>query len=266
MDDRPIPSSFGEYTITKVIGSGATSLVAVACHQSTRAQYAVKMIPYSASVPPATRCAVDREIRIMRKMNNPHIVKLFDVVYARNYAFLVMEYCSQGSLLRMVANHRSTPPAEFIRIYLDVLDGVQALHRSGVAHNDIKPDNVVVDAGGTAKLIDFGFSVERRIGSDENKVGTAWYAAPELLRSCVYNTFKADVWSLGILLFVVATGNLPFLDRDDVIDAIAKGRFVIPPDLDERIVRIFRAMTKHSPRERLTIEETQKILSELTMS
>jgi serine/threonine protein kinase len=107
------------------------------------------------------------------------------------------------------------------------------------------------------RLLDFGYCKESKICFDCDKSGTRQYSGPELLRRGVYNPQKADIWSLGILLFVMSTGKLPFRSYDDnvIIDSIRRGEFITLPDLDANIAKLYQQMTQLSPNRRPTVHE-----------
>jgi serine/threonine protein kinase len=136
------------------------------------------------------------------------------------------------------------------------VSAVHYLHDLGLGHGDIKPENIVFDACGNAKLIGFGYC-EDRIGTEEDKTGTLHYAAPEMLRVGAYNTHMADVWALGILLFVMETGKFPFSGNNDekIKAAIREGRLLMKPRLEENEERLFRRMTDMEPKKRPTVAE-----------
>jgi serine/threonine protein kinase len=180
-------------------------------HCETGKSYAVKIIDSSFSV------TVEREIRLLRQLDHPHIIKLIEVVEEDGLIFVVLEYCEGGTLLDMVLKKKLKSLCHVKRLFRQVASAVGYLHTQGISHGDIKPENVVLTGDGNAKLIDFGYCKECLIGTNADKTGTVKYSAPEVLRSGAYNTRKADAWSLGILLFVMVTGNFPYSSADDTI-------------------------------------------------
>jgi serine/threonine protein kinase len=143
------------------------------------------------------------------------------------------------------------------RLFSEICLGVQYLHHEGIAHNDLKPENVMIDTNGTAKIIDFGYAKTEQMAGDDEKSGTLMYAAPELFDSGQYHTQKADIWSLGIVLYAMATASFPFGGRTDrqIVQQISRGLLPYPRGMDAQIAALVRRMTKVNPNERPTIDE-----------
>jgi serine/threonine protein kinase len=142
------------------------------------------------------------------------------------------------------------------QIFWQIGRAVQDLHRQGISHNDIKPDNVVLTADGNAKLIDFGFAKIEPIVGPDDKSGTLQYAAPELFGPCPFRPQKADIWSLGTLLFTMSTGRFAF-PNDSVsvtIEAIRQGKVAYPAWMNPDVEDLVRRLTNVDARERPTID------------
>jgi serine/threonine protein kinase len=252
-----IPQTFGKYSLKRRIESGSTCVVAEAVDKTSGITYAVKVMPFSEAISKHLKQAIEREIRVLRRVNSSHICKLYDVVKQNGLIFLVLEYCEGGNLLTMILNGRLQKISEVQRVFKQVLQGVKYLHDHHIAHGDIKPENVVFDSHGNAKLIDLGYCKEKRIGSDLDKSGTLRYAAPEILSQGKYNTHSADVWALGILLFVMATGRFPYAsDKDWVIkQLIQTGKLSMHPNMEDNVADLFKKMTTVDPADRCTVEQ-----------
>jgi serine/threonine protein kinase len=142
------------------------------------------------------------------------------------------------------------------RLFWQIALAVQYLHGQGIAHNDIKPENVLLDSEGNAKLIDFGFAKRQEIAGDDEKSGSLIYAAPEILMPGAYRPQKADIWSLGILLYVMTTRSCPYLETypSETIELIKKGQIIFDDSMDEETERLIRILTTTDPSERPTID------------
>jgi serine/threonine protein kinase len=244
-----VPKEFGKYRIQKAIGAGATSAVVQAIDVSTGRVYAVKIVSVEDLARRSLLTQFEQEVAILQELSHERIVRVVEVVSDGDLRFVVMENCSGGCLV---------PPAkdELLRIFVQILEGVRHLHEHGVAHGDIKPENVMLDGDGNVKLIDFGMARRTIIATDREKGGTIMFAAPELLKSGSYHTQKADVWSLGILLFVMATGRFPFAGSERVVvRLIHQGRLAYPADIDQEIAALIRQMTMVNPNRRPTVNE-----------
>jgi serine/threonine protein kinase len=157
----------------------------------------------------------------------------------------------------LVADGKLHGKQETIRLFKQILEGIKYLHSHGYSHGDIKPENVILDKQGNAKLIDFGYSRRKQIGDESDKAGTLLYAAPELLRRGPFNTQKADIWSLGILLYLMTTGDFPYaaLNERFLARTILQGRLLYSRALDPDIDRLIRRMTTVNANLRPTIDE-----------
>jgi serine/threonine protein kinase len=252
-----IPHMFGKYWLKRRIESGSTCVVAEAVDKTSGIIYAVKIMPFSQAIPNRLKQAIDREIRVLQRVNCSHICKLYDVVKQDGLIFLVLEYCEGGNLLTMILDGRLQKISEVQRVFKQILQGVKYLHDHNIAHGDIKPENVVFDVHGNAKLIDLGYCKEKLIGSELDKSGTLYYAAPEILSQGKYNTHSADVWALGILLFVMATSRFPYAsDQDRIVrQLIRTGKLLIYPTMNDNVADLFKKMTTVDPADRCTIEQ-----------
>jgi serine/threonine protein kinase len=211
------PITFGKYIAHGKLGTGSTCIVAEAIDGDTGAIYAVKIIATGASMSMTLKDAIERELQALSRLDHPNIIRLIDVIRTPDRIFVVMEHCDGGTLLDHILSDGFKSMREMKRIFRAVIRGVSYLHSQGISHGDSKPDNIVLTKNGGVKLIDYGHCKETLLGFDSDKSGTVQYASPELLRSGVYNTRKADSWSLGILLFVMSTKTFPYRNSDDMI-------------------------------------------------
>jgi serine/threonine protein kinase len=247
-----LPKTFGNYRVVGRLGEGSTCVVAKAVHRETGQSYAVKIIESMDNLPFALSAAVEREIRLLRTFAHTSIIKLIEVIRENDRIFVVMEHCEGGTLLDVILSDKLKSISEVKRLFSQIAEGISYLHDRGIAHGDIKPDNIVLTSEGDVKLIDFGFSKECLIGFDDDKSGTVQYCAPELFRSGAYDTRKADSWSLGILLFVMATGTLPYDSLDDAIVArsVSSGRLASHDRIAGESSELYGSLRHRSLRQR----------------
>jgi serine/threonine protein kinase len=251
------PIRFGKYVARRAIARGSTSVVAEAIDRETGHLYAVKIINTDSSTSMGLKLAVEREIDVLKILDHPNIIRLIDVVRTTDQIFVVMEHCDDGTLLDHILANRLKSIREVKRIFRAIAKGVSYLHSQGVSHGDLKPDNIALTKNGGVKLIDFGYCKQTTIGFDHDKSGTVKYASPELLRRGVYNTQKADAWSLGILLFVMATKTLPYRSSDDGIvrGIILRGELEGSKKMAADLATLYRRLTHPSPNERLSVDD-----------
>jgi 5'-AMP-activated protein kinase catalytic alpha subunit len=175
-NNHNLPTTFGKYKVVRVLGEGSTCIVAEAFHRETGQTVAVKIIEFGGNVCPKVAAAVEREIRLLGGLDHPNIVRLIEVVREKGRVFVVLEHCEGGTLLDRILSDELKSVSEVKRLFRQIASGVWYLHRRGIAHGDIKPDNIVLTEEGDAKLIDFGYSKEVLLGSDEDKSGTVKYS------------------------------------------------------------------------------------------
>ncbi len=158
----------------------------------------------------------------MKKVfGHPNVIKLLEVFENSKYVFCVMEYALKGDLLSYLKKKKFIKEKESKLIFYQICLGVRYMHSNGVVHRDIKLDNILIDEKEHCKLCDFG--VSRFIQKDEKiyeKCGTPAYLAPEIIKENGYSGFKVDIWSLGVLLFCLVTGKMPF--RADTLEKLHK--------------------------------------------
>ncbi len=158
---------------------------------------------------------LETEIAIMKKMNHPNIVKLYEIIDDPGYnkLFIIMEYISGGSLHALIKDGEPIPMEKCWKYFRDLLSGLEYCHEvAGIIHRDIKPENLLFDATDTLKIVDFGVAFMMNDGSDESKVtlGSTFYLAPEICKGAVYKGRRTDVWAAGVTLYRMVTAKFPF--------------------------------------------------------
>jgi serine/threonine protein kinase len=243
--------------MNRVLGQGGTSVLVEGVDVSTGRSHAIKVLSSSDFEQKHLSDQLATEVELAGQLNDDHVCKFFDVIREGDLVFIVMEKYDGGDLFSLVADHLLHDKQETIQVFKQILEGVKYLHSRGCSHGDIKLENVVLDKSGNARLIDFGYAKRKQIGDDNDKAGTLLYAAPEMLRRGSFNTQKADIWSLGILLYVMATGGFPYatLNERFVSRAILQGRLLFSQALDPEIERLIRRLTAANANLRPTIDE-----------
>ncbi|KLT44506.1 Pkinase-domain-containing protein [Cutaneotrichosporon oleaginosum] len=241
----------GGYTLGKVIGEGTFGSVHIACHRLTGMRCAIKKIA-KASTPQLTR-----EIHHHRRLHHPHIVHLHEIIATENHIWLVSELCPGGELFDYLVERGRILEGEARRIFGELCTAVGWLHRQGIVHRDLKLENVLLDGELGVKLGDLGFAREYQKGRFmETFCGTTGYASPEMLACKKYLGVETDIWSLGIILYTLLCGGLPFDDDDERVmkDLIIKGEYEEPEWLTEDARSLIRGMLQSNPEKRLHME------------
>jgi serine/threonine protein kinase len=199
----------------------------------------------------------EREVRILQTIRHPNIVALVDVLYTEALIYVVMEYCTGGDVLSAIHLRGCLDDFHCRRYFRDCLLGLAHLHARAFAHRDIKPENVLIDTDGTAKLADFGLSHELADRLLSTPCGSVAYCAPEVVRGESYDGARIDVWSLGVCLYAMCSGRLPWTSPNEfeICTQIVSGNFAMPMVASNGAKDVMRRMLALEPAERPTVAE-----------
>ena len=252
-----VPRNIGQYFTRRVLGTGSTCVVVEAQHLSTGKLVAIKVISQSDMRKRNMISKVEQEIEVIQRLDSEYVVKCLEVLRDGDLIFMVMEYCTDGDLLSWIVHSRIRGERHAKEIFMQILKGVKYLHDHGIAHGDIKPENVMMDANGTPKLTDFGYCHLTLIAGNDEKSGTLFYAAPELFYSGLFNTQKADIWALGVTLFSMITGQFPYEEGDDqfTVNQIIQGRILWPYNMTDSTRDFIANLMSSSPDIRPSVDD-----------
>lgn len=202
------------YVLYEVVGAGQYGKVHRAINKKTNETVAIKVIPLSKfSEVPKLEEFTTNEIKILGRIDNPNIIKFIEMLKTANNMYLVYEFCDGSTLEHILATRERLPEQEALKIFSHLLNACRALYKENILHRDIKPSNILLHKG-VIKLADFGFC--KRLHSPNeltlSMVGSPIYMAPEILRGYPYSV-KADIWSLGVLLYELIYGMCPYEDK-----------------------------------------------------
>uniref|UniRef100_A0A7N0U2N9 non-specific serine/threonine protein kinase n=1 Tax=Kalanchoe fedtschenkoi TaxID=63787 RepID=A0A7N0U2N9_KALFE len=250
----------GRYEMGKLLGQGTFAKVYHARNVKTEEEVAIKIIDKEKILKGGLIAHIKREVSNLRRVRHPNIVQLFEVMATRTKIYFVMEYVKGGELFNKVAKGRLKE--EVARKYFQqLISAVGFCHDRGVFHRDLKPENLLLDENGDLKVTDFGLSaVSDQIKQDglfHTFCGTPAYVAPEVLARKGYDAAKVDVWSCGVILFVLMAGYLPFQDPNVMLmyRKIYKGQFRCPRWFSPELVKLLRRLLDTNPETRITIPE-----------
>ncbi|KAL4933090.1 serine/threonine-protein kinase [Aspergillus undulatus] len=246
-----------QYHTIKVLGEGSFGKVKLAIHQPSGRQVALKIISRRKLLSRDMIGRVEREIQYLQLLRHPHIIKLYTVISTKTDIVMVLEYAERELFDYLVKRGRCND-AEARKFFQQIICAVEYCHRHKIVHRDLKPENLLIDRDKNVKIADFGLS---NIMTDGNflktSCGSPNYAAPEVISGKLYAGPEVDVWSCGVILYVLLVGRLPF--DDDYIPAlfkkIAAGNFHMPTYISSGAARLIRSMLQVHPVHRITIED-----------
>lgn len=260
-----IPYSFCGYKLLNILGFGSTSIVCLVEEEETCLLYSAKIIPKRYIEEKNLTDQIQKEIAVMGEVDHPNIVKLYRSFELRNridesYLVLIMEYCENGDLLSYATEKGFNSEYEKYKIFKGFLEAIKYLHKRGISHGDIKPENILIDSDLNAKLADFGYCRTTLFAGDDSKFGTLYYASPELFVNGEFDTLKSDIWSIGITLYCISESSFPYKNGNSkfIIEQIISGSLRLSPTISESLKNVVVKCTDLKPENRPTIEELMK--------
>uniref|UniRef100_A0A1I8FZR6 non-specific serine/threonine protein kinase n=1 Tax=Macrostomum lignano TaxID=282301 RepID=A0A1I8FZR6_9PLAT len=246
----------GFYQLGETIGSGGFAKVKAAYHILTGEKVAIKIMTKAELGEDLPR--VKNEIEALKLIEHQHICQLYQVIETNERYYIVMEYCPGGELFDYIVEKDRLDEREARALFRQILSAVGHLHLRGIAHRDLKPENILIDEDQAMKLIDFGLSARPPGGAGgllATCCGSPAYAAPELISQQQYRGSAADVWSLGVLLYALLCGFLPFEDQSlpALYKKIQRGQFDLPCWLSPSAAELLSKMMQTDPVRRVTV-------------
>ncbi|XP_032145187.1 serine/threonine-protein kinase MARK1 isoform X11 [Sapajus apella] len=256
-DEQP---HIGNYRLQKTIGKGNFAKVKLARHVLTGREVAVKIIDKT-QLNPTSLQKLFREVRIMKILNHPNIVKLFEVIETEKTLYLVMEYASGGEVFDYLVAHGRMKEKEARAKFRQIVSAVQYCHQKCIVHRDLKAENLLLDGDMNIKIADFGFSNEFTVGNKlDTFCGSPPYAAPELFQGKKYDGPEVDVWSLGVILYTLVSGSLPFDGQNlkELRERVLRGKYRIPFYMSTDCENLLKKLLVLNPIKRGSLEQIMK--------
>ncbi|XP_054305908.1 serine/threonine-protein kinase MARK1 isoform X7 [Pongo pygmaeus] len=256
-DEQP---HIGNYRLQKTIGKGNFAKVKLARHVLTGREVAVKIIDKT-QLNPTSLQKLFREVRIMKILNHPNIVKLFEVIETEKTLYLVMEYASGGEVFDYLVAHGRMKEKEARAKFRQIVSAVQYCHQKYIVHRDLKAENLLLDGDMNIKIADFGFSNEFTVGNKlDTFCGSPPYAAPELFQGKKYDGPEVDVWSLGVILYTLVSGSLPFDGQNlkELRERVLRGKYRIPFYMSTDCENLLKKLLVLNPIKRGSLEQIMK--------
>ncbi|WCJ23206.1 CBL-interacting protein kinase 1 [Euphorbia peplus] len=250
----------GKYELGKTLGEGNFGKVKFAKNLDSGLPFAVKILDKNKIIHLNISDQIKREIATLKLLKHPNVVTLHEVLASKSKIYMVLEYVNGGELFDRIASKGKLTEAEGRKLFQQLIDGVSYCHNKGVFHRDLKLENVLIDAKGNIKISDFGLSALPQHLRDDGLLhttcGSPNYVAPEILLNRGYDGATSDIWSCGVILYVILTGYLPFDDRNLAVlyQKIFKGDTQIPKWLSKGAQNMIRRILDPNPVTRITME------------
>ncbi|KAL3873881.1 hypothetical protein ACJMK2_036964 [Sinanodonta woodiana] len=250
----------GKYRLIKTIGKGNFAKVKLAKHVPTGREVAIKIIDKT-QLNPSSLQKLFREVRIMKMLDHPNIVKLFEVIETEKTLYLVMEYASGGEVFDYLVAHGRMKEKEARAKFRQIVSAVQYCHQKHIVHRDLKAENLLLDGDMNIKIADFGFSNEFVPGNKlDTFCGSPPYAAPELFQGKKYDGPEVDVWSLGVILYTLVSGSLPFDGQNlkELRERVLRGKYRIPFYMSTDCENLLKRFLVLNPTKRASLESIMR--------
>ena len=260
----------GKYDLYHTLGEGAYAKVKFAVNKETKETVAIKILDKEKIQQQNMGAQLKKEIGIMKMVHHEHLVVVKDVFATQKKIFLVLELVEGGELFDKIANEGKLSEARARFYFKQLVNGLLYCHGLGICHRDLKPENLLLDANGNLKISDFGVSTltvgdaeaegEQRAELLRTTCGTPNYVAPEVLANKGYDGKKADVWSCGVILFVLVAGYLPFEEATMVaiFKKIKHAEFSYPSWFSPELKQLLSKILIPDPEVRLSLLEISR--------
>ncbi|KAL6933527.1 hypothetical protein ACO0R3_001299 [Hanseniaspora guilliermondii] len=271
-------SKIGPWKMAETIGFGSSGKVRLAIHERTGQQAAVKIVSKSLFMAHQNTTStvaggnedkdflpygIEREIIIMKLLNHPNVLRLYDVWETETDLFMVLEYVEKGELFKLLVERGPLTEREAVRFFRQIIIGISYCHALGIAHRDLKPENLLLDHKSNIKIADFGMAaLETKDKLLETSCGSPHYASPEIVSGLPYQGFESDVWSCGVILYALLTGVLPFDEENgdirQILLKVQAGRFYMPENISKEAQDLLSRILTVDPKQRIGTRDILK--------
>jgi len=255
------------YHMSKELGKGSYASVKLATHILTKNKYAIKIYTKCSLLNKQKKNTVKNEINILKQLDHVNIMKLYEVIDTEKYLYLVLEYIKGCSLLDLIKKEHDHTLKEkrAINIFYQVVQGIAYCHSKNICHRDIKLENILVKNNDEVKIIDFGFAIKNDTNTYSKLLcGTPSYMSPEIVNKKKYIAQYSEVWTLGVLLFVMLYGRFPFKGKneEDLFMKIKEGDLCLPEDkfISSKVKKLLEKILVVDPKRRPTAQDIDNYL------
>jgi serine/threonine protein kinase len=251
----------GRYELGRTLGEGSFAKVKFARNIETGQNVAIKILDKEKLFKHKMIGQIKREISTMKLIRHPNVIRMYEVMASKTKIYIVLEFVTGGELFDKISTKGRLKEEEARKYFQQLINAVDYCHSRGVYHRDLKPENLLLDTNGVLKVSDFGLSALpqqlREDGLLHTTCGTPNYVAPEVINNKGYDGAKADLWSCGVILFVLMAGYLPFEESNlmALYKKIFKAEFTTPPWFSSSVKKLIKGILDPSPLTRITIGE-----------
>nr|XP_018628835.1 CBL-interacting serine/threonine-protein kinase 23 isoform X2 [Nicotiana tomentosiformis] len=251
----------GRYEVGRTLGEGTFAKVKFARNVETGDNVAIKILDKEKVMKHKMIGQIKREISTMKLIRHPNVIRMYEVMASKSKIYIVLEFVTGGELFDKIASRGRLKEDEARKYFQQLINAVDYCHSRGVFHRDLKPENLLLDVNGVLKVSDFGLSAlpqqVREDGLLHTTCGTPNYVAPEVINNKGYDGAKADLWSCGVILFVLMAGYLPFEESNlmALYKKIHKAEFTCPPWFSSSAKKLIKRILDPNPQTRITFSE-----------
>ncbi|PHH76203.1 hypothetical protein CDD80_1726 [Ophiocordyceps camponoti-rufipedis] len=272
----------GPWQLGRTLGKGSSARVRLCRHSITNQLAAVKIVnrrmaylvqdsslaalsKWDSSLPDEINgemrvpMAIEREVAILKLIEHPNIMKLYDIWENRSEIYLILEYIDQGDLFTFINSKGRLSEEVSMFFFRQMISAITYCHSFNVCHRDLKPENILITADLQIKIADFGMAALHQTANHQlaTACGSPHYAAPELLKNRQYRGDRADIWSLGVILYAMLSATLPFDDPDlrVMMAKTKKGHYEMPKCLSPEAEDLIRRMLQVNPDRRISLKD-----------
>ncbi|KAL2930929.1 CBL-interacting protein kinase 5 [Bienertia sinuspersici] len=254
---------FHKYEIGRLLGQGTFAKVYHARHIVSGKSVAIKIVYKEKVLRVGMINQIKREISVMRLVKHPNVVQLYEVMASKTKIYFAMEYVKGGELFNKISKGKLKED-QARNYFQQLISAIDYCHSRGVYHRDLKPENLLLDENGNLKITDFGLSAlgdsRRQDGLLHTTCGTPAYVAPEVINKRGYDGAKADIWSCGVVLYVLLAGYLPFKDTNlmELYRKISNGDFKFPNWFPSDVRKLLCQILDACPSSRITVAKLKE--------
>ncbi|EKD14605.1 uncharacterized protein L3040_000129 [Drepanopeziza brunnea f. sp. 'multigermtubi'] len=284
-ESRALKSMIGPWKLGKTLGKGSTARVRLGRHVHTGQEAAIKIMQKShAQISQAGSLAdlekaearqsdydgvkhmpigIEREVAIMKLVQHPHIMKLYDIWENRTEIYLILELVDKGELFEHIKENVRLSEEEAMLYFRQIISALGYCHSFNICHRDLKPENILLNSQMEIKLADFGMAALHQAPGHklETSCGSPHYAAPELIMGKAYRGDLVDIWAIGVVLYAMLAGYLPFDNPGSItqlMTQIKSGRYEMPEDISEDAKSLIHRMLQVNPKNRIQMSQIWK--------